>query len=307
MSIDKNLVDLSVNICGVEMKNPVTVASGTFGSGMEYGDFVDLNLLGAVTTKGVAITPWEGNPTPRIAETYGGMINAIGLQNPGMDTFIERDLRFLEKYDTKVIVNVCGHSTAEYVEAVERLSGEKRVDLLEINVSCPNVKEGGIAFGVDPKALYDITCEIKKKAGQPVIMKLSPNVTDIAEMARAAVSGGADALSLINTITGMKIDIRRRDFAVANRTGGLSGPAVKPVAVRMVYQVCKAVDVPVIGMGGITCAEDAIEFIMAGATAVSVGTANFNDPYTTVRVIDGIRDFMAEQGIKNLDKIRGCV
>ncbi|HBZ03734.1 MAG TPA: dihydroorotate dehydrogenase [Lachnospiraceae bacterium] len=300
-------VDMSVNFCGVSMKNPVTVASGTFGSGMEYKDFVDLNRLGAVTTKGVAITPWEGNPTPRIAEVYGGMINAIGLQNPGMDTFVKRDISFLKDYDTAVIVNVCGHSVSEYVEAVERLSDVSDVDLLEINVSCPNVKEGGIAFGVDPAALNGITKEIKKKAKQPVIMKLSPNVTDITEMARAAVDGGADALSLINTITGMKIDINRRTFAVANKTGGLSGPAVKPVAVRMVYQVANAVSVPIIGMGGISNAEDALEFIMAGATVVSVGTANFHNPNATVEIIDGIEAFMKKEGIRSLDEIRGCV
>ena len=300
-------VNTSVEIAGVVMKNPVTVASGTFGSGMEYGDFVDLSRLGAVTTKGVANVPWEGNPSPRIAETYGGMINAIGLQNPGIETFVERDLKFLSDYDTKVIVNVCGHSVPEYVDVVERLSDESGVDLLEINVSCPNVKEGGIAFGVDPKALNSITKEIKAKAKQPVIMKLSPNVTDIAEMAKAAVDGGADALSLINTITGMKIDIYRRTFAVANKTGGLSGPAVKPVAVRMVYQVAKAVNVPIIGMGGICTAEDALEFIMAGATAVSVGTANFNNPNATIEVIDGIEKFMREQGISSLDEIRGIL
>lgn len=300
-------VNTSVEIAGVVMKNPVTVASGTFGSGMEYGDFVDLSRLGAVTTKGVANVPWEGNPSPRIAETYGGMINAIGLQNPGIETFVERDLKFLSDYDTKVIVNVCGHSVPEYVDVVERLSDESGVDLLEINVSCPNVKEGGIAFGVDPKALNSITKEIKAKAKQPVIMKLSPNVTDIAEMARAAVDGGADALSLINTITGMKIDIYRRTFAVANKTGGLSGPAVKPVAVRMVYQVAKAVNVPIIGMGGICTAEDALEFIMAGATAVSVGTANFNNPNATIEVIDGIEKFMREQRISSLDEIRGIL
>ncbi|MCR5544247.1 MAG: dihydroorotate dehydrogenase [Eubacterium sp.] len=300
-------MDMSVNICGVVMKNPVTVASGTFGSGMEYSDFVDLSKLGAVTTKGVANVPWPGNPTPRVAETYGGMINAIGLQNPGIDTFIKRDLKFLKGYDTKVIVNVCGHGVPEYVEVVERLADEESVDLLEINVSCPNVKEGGIAFGVDPTALNQITKEIKAKAKQPVIMKLSPNVTDITEMARAAVDGGADALSLINTITGMKIDINRRTFAVANKTGGLSGPAVKPVAVRMVYQVAKAVDVPIIGMGGIATGEDAIEFIMAGATAVSVGTANFNNPSATIQVVDGIRKFMEDNNINSLDEIRGCV
>ncbi|MBP3719686.1 MAG: dihydroorotate dehydrogenase [Eubacterium sp.] len=300
-------MDTSVNICGVEMKNPVTVASGTFGSGMEYGEFVDLSRLGAVTTKGVAITPWEGNPTPRVAEVYGGMLNAIGLQNPGVDTFIDRDLKFLEKYDTKVIVNVCGHSIKEYEECVERLSDIESVDLLEINVSCPNVKEGGIAFGTKPESLNEITKALKAKAKKPLIMKLSPNVTDITEMARAAVDGGADALSLINTITGMKIDINRRTFALANKTGGLSGPAVRPVAVRMVYQVANAVDVPIIGMGGIRTAEDALEFIMAGATAVSVGTSNFNNPTATIEIIDGIEDFMRKNGINSLDEIRGCV
>ena len=302
------MIDTSIDICGVKMKNPVTVASGTFGSGMEYSDFVDIGRLGAVTTKGVAITPWEGNPTPRVAEVYGGMLNAIGLQNPGLDTFVERDLKFLRDFDTKVIVNVCGHSTEEYESCVERLSDNSDVDLMEINVSCPNVKEGGIAFGVDPKCLNEITKTLKKKAkDKPIIMKLSPNVTDIAEMARAAVDGGADALSLINTLTGMKIDIYRRTYALANRTGGMSGPAVKPIAVRMVNQVASAVTVPIIGMGGICTAEDAIEFIMAGATAVSVGTANFNNPHATVEVIEGIERFMKDQGIKSLDEIRGCV
>ncbi len=299
-------MDTSVKICGVEMKNPVTVASGTFGSGLEFSEFVDISKLGAVTTKGVANIPWQGNPTPRIAETYGGMMNAVGLQNPGIEEFIKTDLKFLKDKDTKVIVNVCGHSVKDYVEVVERLSDEN-VDLLEINVSCPNVKEGGIAFGVDPEALNSITKEIKAKAKQPVIMKLSPNVTDITEMAKAAVDGGADALSLINTLTGMKIDINRRCFAVANKTGGVSGPAIKPIAVRMVYQVCHAVDVPVIGMGGIATAEDAIEFIMAGATAVSIGTANFHDPYVTEKVIKGIEDFMEKNNIETLDEIRKCL
>lgn len=301
------MIDTSIEFCGVKMKNPITVASGTFGSGIEYSDFVDLNRLGAVTTKGVAITPWEGNATPRVAEVYGGMLNAIGLQNPGIDTFVSRDLPFLEKYDTKVIVNVCGHSEEEYVSCVEKLAECDNVDLLEINVSCPNVKEGGIAFGTDPKCLNNITKMIKAKAKQPVIMKLSPNVTDIAEMARAAVDGGADAVSLINTLTGMKIDINRRAFLLANKTGGMSGPAIHPIAVRMVYQVAQAVDVPILAMGGVTNAEDAIEFIMAGATAVAVGTANFANPNTTIEVIEGIEQFMEAQGIKSLDEIRGCV
>lgn len=299
-------MNLSVNIAGVEFKNPVTVASGTFGSGAEYGEFVDLNQLGAVTTKGVANVPWPGNPTPRIAETYGGMMNAIGLQNPGIDVFCQRDIPFLKQYDTRIIVNVCGKSEQDYVEVVERL-GDEKVDLLEINVSCPNVKEGGIAFGQDPKALEQITRAVKAKAKQPIIMKLSPNVTDITVMAKAAEAGGADALSLINTLTGMKIDINRRQFAVANKTAGVSGPAIKPIAVRMVYQVANAVKLPIIGMGGIRTYEDAIEFMMAGATMVSVGTANFNNPYTTVEVIDGMKLFMEEQGISDVNELIGCV
>lgn len=299
-------MNLSVNIAGVEFKNPVTVASGTFGSGTEYHEFVDLNKLGAVTTKGVANVPWPGNPTPRIAETYGGMMNAVGLQNPGIDVLCGRDIPFLKQFDTKIIVNVCGKSEQDYVEVVERL-GDEDVDLLEINVSCPNVKEGGIAFGQDPKALEQITKAVKAKAKQPIVMKLSPNVTDITVMAKAAEAGGADALSLINTLTGMKIDINRRQFAIANKTGGLSGPAIKPVAVRMVYQVANAVDLPIIGMGGICNYEDAIEFMMAGATMVSIGTANFHDPYTTIKVIDGMRKFMEEKGIEDINDIIGCV
>ena len=277
-------MNTKVSIAGVELKNPITVASGTFGSGMEYDEFVDLNLLGAVTTKGVANVPWPGNPTPRVAETYGGMMNAIGLQNPGIDTFVKRDIPFLKEKDTKIIVNVCGKSTEDYLDVVERL-GDEPVDLLEINVSCPNVKEGGIAFGQDPKALYDITKAIKAKAKQPIIMKLSPNVTDITEMAKAAEAAGSDALSLINTLTGMKIDIKRRAFAVANKTAGVSGPAIHPIAVRMVYQVANAVKLPIIGMGGVMNTEDALEMIMAGATAVAVGTANFHNPYATVEII----------------------
>lgn len=297
---------LSVDIAGVELKNPITVASGTFGSGMEYDEFVDLNKLGAVTTKGVANVPWPGNPTPRIAETYGGMMNAIGLQNPGIDTFLKRDIPFLREKDTRIIVNVCGKSKEDYIDVVERLSDEP-VDLLEINVSCPNVKEGGIAFGQNPDALYDITKAVKAKAKQPVIMKLSPNVTDITEMARAAEAGGADALSLINTLTGMKIDINRRTFAVANKTAGVSGPAIKPIAIRMVYQVANAVKLPIIGMGGCMCAEDALEFIMAGATAVAVGTANFNNPYATIEIIDGIQKYMEANHIEDIRELIGCV
>ena len=296
----------SVNLAGVELKNPVMTASGTFGSGTEYSEFVDLNRLGAVVTKGVANVPWPGNPTPRIAEVYGGMLNAIGLQNPGIDVFAKRDIPFLKQYDTKIIVNVCGKTTEDYIEVVERLADEP-VDLLEINISCPNVKEGGIAFGQDPKAVEAITREVKKHAKQPVIMKLSPNVTDITVMAKAAEAGGADVLSLINTLTGMKIDINRRAFAIANKTGGMSGPAVKPVAVRMVYQVANAVSLPIIGMGGIATAEDALEFIMAGATAVSVGTANFYNPYATVEIAEGIENFMKKQKVEDIRELIGCV
>ena len=283
------MMNTKVNLAGVELKNPVMTASGTFGSGAEYGEMVDLNRLGAVVTKGVANIPWPGNPTPRIAETYGGMINAIGLQNPGYEVFAKRDIPYLKQFDTKIIVNVCGKTMEDYIDVVEKLSDEP-VDMLEINISCPNVKEGGIAFGQDPKAVEAITREVKKYAKQPVIMKLSPNVTDITVMARAAEAGGADVLSLINTLTGMKIDIHKRTFAVANRTGGLSGPAIKPVAVRMVYQAANAVKLPIIGMGGIMNADDAIEFILAGATAVSVGTANFHNPYATVEIVKGIED-----------------
>ena len=297
------MADMSVNIAGVTLKNPVMTASGTFGSGMEYSEFVDLSRLGAVVTKGVANVPWPGNPTPRVAEIRSGMMNAIGLQNPGIDLFCKRDIPFLKQYDTKIIVNVCGHTTEEYCETVERLAQEP-VDMLEINISCPNVKCGGISFGQDPKAVEAITAEIKRHAAQPVIMKLSPNVTDITEIARAAEAGGADALSMINTLTGMKIDIHRQTFAIANKTGGVSGPAVHPIAVRMVYQTAQVVNIPIIGMGGVQNAEDAIEFLLAGATAVAVGTANFHNPMTTVEVIDGIADYMkAHQGEKVTDLI----
>ena len=299
-------MNTSVNLAGVTLKNPVMTASGTFGSGAEYSQFVDLNKLGAVVTKGVANVPWPGNPTPRIAEVYGGMLNAIGLQNPGIDVFMERDIPFLKQYDTKIIVNVCGKTTEDYCEVVEKLA-DTPVDMLEINISCPNVKEGGIAFGQNPKAVEEITKEIKKYAKQPVIMKLSPNVTDITETAKAAEAGGADVLSLINTLTGMKIDIERQTFAIANKTGGLSGPAVKPVAVRMVYQVANAVKIPIIGMGGICNAEDAMEFILAGATAVSVGTSNFHNPYTTVEVAAGIEDYMRRHKVEDINDLIGIV
>lgn len=299
-------MNTKVSIAGVEFKNPVMTASGTFGSGMEYGEFVDLNRLGAVVTKGVANVPWPGNPTPRIAEVYGGMLNAIGLQNPGIDFFIERDLPFLKQYDTRVIVNVCGKTVEEYLEVVERLA-DTDVDMLEINVSCPNVKEGAIAFGQKADALFAITSRVKRAARQPVIMKLSPNVTDITEMARAAEAAGADAISLINTLTGMKIDVERRQFVLANRTGGLSGPAIRPVAVRMVWQCANAVAIPIIGMGGIAMAEDALEFLMAGATAVAVGAMNFVNPYATIEVAEGIEAYLRRHGIEDIREIIGCV
>ena len=299
-------MNTSVTIAGVTFKNPVMTASGTFGSGMEYGDFVDLNRLGAVVTKGVANVPWPGNPTPRVAEVYGGMLNAIGLQNPGIDVFVKRDIPFLQQYDTKIIVNVCGKTVEDYLEVVEKLN-DSAADMLEINVSCPNVKEGAIAFGQKADCLFDITSKIKNVARKPIIMKLSPNVTDITEMAKAAEAAGADAISLINTITGMKIDIHKRTFALANRTGGMSGPAIKPVAVRMVYQASHAVKIPVIGMGGIATAEDAIEFLLAGATAVSVGAVNFMNPYATVEIIEGIEQYMTKYGVEDIQELIGAV
>ncbi|MCD8221006.1 MAG: dihydroorotate dehydrogenase [Clostridiales bacterium] len=295
-----------VTIAGVEWKNPVTTCSGTFGSGMEYGEFVDLNRLGAVTTKGVASVPWEGNPTPRIAEVSGGMMNAVGLQNPGVDVYIRRDIPFLRQFDTNIIINVCGHSEEEYFDCVEKLA-DQPVDMLEINISCPNVKAGGLSFGQDPKGVERITAGIKKRAKRPVIMKLTPNVTDITSIAKAAEAGGADAVSLINTLTAMKIDVHRRCFALANHTGGLSGPAVKPIAVRMVYQAAHAVRIPVIGMGGIMNAEDAIEFMMAGATAVAVGTANFSNPAVITEIIDGMEQFMRDNHVEDIRELIGCV
>lgn len=299
-------MNTKVKIAGIELKNPVMTASGTFGSGAEYSEFVDLNELGAVVTKGVANVAWQGNPTPRIAEIHSGMMNAIGLQNPGMEVFCERDLPYLQKFDTKVIVNVCGHAPEEYLAVVERLADEP-ADMLEINISCPNVNANFLAFGQDPKHVEELTGQIKKIAKQPVIMKLTPNVTDIAEIARAAEAGGADAVSLINTLTGMKIDINRRTFALANKTGGVSGPCVKPIAVRMVYQVAQAVKIPIIGMGGIQNAEDALEFIMAGATAVSIGTANFINPYATVETIRGIESYMEKNKIEDIRDLIGIV
>jgi dihydroorotate dehydrogenase (NAD+) catalytic subunit len=300
------VMNTSVNICGVELKNPVMTASGTFGSGREFSDFVDLSRLGAVVVKGVADKPWSGNPAPRIAEVYGGMLNSVGLQNPGVDYFIENDIPFLRQYDTKIIVNVCGHSIEEYTNVVSKLRGQD-VDLLELNISCPNVSEGGMAFGTDPVMVEKVVSEVKKVAEQPLIVKLSPNVTDITEIAVAAVNGGADALSLINTLTGMKIDIYKRKPVLYRKIGGMSGPAVKPVAVRMVYQVCKAVDVPVIGMGGISNAEDALEFIMAGATGVSIGTANFVNPRATIETVEGIEKYLKDNGIEDISEIRGII
>lgn len=299
-------MDMRVKIAGVEWNNPVTVASGTFGSGEEYSEFVDLNRLGAVTTKGVANVPWPGNPTPRVAEIHSGMMNAIGLQNPGIDVFCKRDIPFLRQYDTKIIVNVCGRSTEDYCEVVERLANED-VDMLEINISCPNVKEGGIAFGQNPKAAEEITRAVKKYAKQPVIMKLSPNVTSISEMAKAVEAGGADAISLINTLTGMKIDINRNTFALANKTGGVSGPAIHPIAVRMVYEAANAVNVPIIGMGGIETAEDAIEMLLVGASAVSVGTANFYNPNVTMEIVDGIARYMEQNHFASVQDMVGIV
>lgn len=295
-----------VNLAGVLLKNPIMTASGTFGSGQEYSEFVDLNKLGAVVTKGVANVPWPGNPTPRVAEVYGGILNAIGLQNPGIDVFVQRDIPFLTHYDTRIIVNVCGKTASDYIEVVERLA-EQPVDMLEINISCPNVKEGGIAFGQNAASVEEITKEVKKYAKQPVIMKLSPNVTDITEMAKAAEAGGADVISLINTLTGMKIDVNRRKFALANRTGGMSGPAVHPIAVRMVYQAAQAVNIPIIGMGGVQSTEDALELILAGATAVSVGTANFTNPAATIDIINGIQDYMENNGVEDINELIGAV
>ena len=300
------MTDIKVKIAGKEFKNPVTVASGTFGSGREYSEFIELSKLGAVTTKGVSSVPWEGNPTPRIAEVYGGMLNAIGLQNPGVDVFIERDLPFLEQQNTGIIVNICGKTIEDYIEVVERLS-ESSVDMFEINISCPNVKEGGIAFGQSPDLIKEITSTLKSRSKKPIIMKLSPNVTDITLMARAAQEAGADAISLINTITGMKIDIHKRKFVLANKTGGMSGPAIKPIALRMVYQAAQVVDIPIIAMGGITTAEDAIEFIMAGASMVSVGTANFYNPYASLEIVEGIEEYLQQNSISNIAEIRGIV
>jgi len=298
-------MDMRVTIGGVTMQNPVTTASGTFGSGREYSQFVDLNRLGAITVKGVSDKPWPGNPAPRVAETYSGMLNAVGLQNPGMEAFIADDIPFLRRYDTKIIVNICGHTPQEYCNVVERLATED-IDLLELNISCPNVSEGGITFGTNWKMVEQVVGDVKKRAKQPLIVKLTPNVTDIDVIARAAESAGADALSMINTLLGMKIDIHKRKPLLGNKTGGLSGPAVKPVAVRMIYQVAQSVKIPIIGMGGIANGDDAIEFILAGASMVAVGTANFANPYATTDTIDGIAAYMEKYNVRSVQELVGA-
>ena len=299
-------MDMKVNIAGVEWKNPVTVASGTFGSGEEFSEFVDLNRLGAVTTKGVANVPWPGNPTPRVAEVYGGMMNAIGLQNPGIDLFCKRDIPFLKKYDTKIIVNVCGHAPEEYLEVVERLADEP-IDMMEINISCPNVKEGGMAFGTSCASAAEVVKAVRRVYKKHLMVKLSPNVTNIQEIALAVESEGADSVSLINTLLGMAIDAKKRKPVLSTITGGLSGACVKPIALRMVWQVAKAVKIPVVGLGGIMCATDAIEFLLAGASAVQIGTANFIDPAITVKIIEGINDYLDENGCKSVKEIIGLI
>jgi dihydroorotate dehydrogenase (NAD+) catalytic subunit len=300
--MSNSTLDLSVSIAGVELDNPITTASGTF-SARESGEFYDINELGAMITKGVAPEPWEGNPTPRIAEAYGGMLNSVGLQNPGVDAFILDELPYLRTFRTKIIVNVVGKSVGEYRTVVEKLS-DTDVDMLEINISCPNIKEGGISFGADPKMAAEITREIKKSSGKPFIMKLTPNVTDITEIARAVESEGADGVSLINTLLGMRIDVRSRKPVLWNRMGGLSGAAIKPVAVRMVYQVRRAVKLPIIGLGGIMTGEDVAEFLMAGADAVSVGTAALIDPAAPVRIKRELMEFMNQYGYQNLQQIK---
>ncbi|KAB3530561.1 dihydroorotate dehydrogenase [Alkaliphilus serpentinus] len=296
--------DLSVNIAGVQLKNPVMTASGTFGSGREYGEYLDLNQLGAVVTKGVANIPWKGNDGVRVAEVYGGVLNSVGLQNPGIDEFIKKDIPFLRQYDTKIIVNIAGRTLEDYCQVVEALSHED-IDMLELNISCPNVKEGGVAFGTNPQMVHQVTSEVKRRAKQPLIVKLSPNVTDIVEIAKAAEAAGADALSLINTLLGMAIDIRKRKPILGNVVGGLSGPAIKPVALRMVYQVARSVKVPIIGMGGIMSGEDAVEFLLAGATGVAVGTANFVNPAATTSVIKGIEDYLIDQKESSVNNLIG--
>jgi dihydroorotate dehydrogenase (NAD+) catalytic subunit len=300
-------VDLRVSLAGLDMRNPVVTASGTFASGREYADFIDLSRLGAVVTKGVSLEPWAGNDSPRIAETASGMLNSIGLQNPGVDAFIARDLAWLAGRDVPVIVNVSGHSVAEYAAVAERLDGEAAVSALEVNISCPNVDAGGMAFGTDCASAAEVTAAVRAVTRKPLIVKLSPNVTDIAEIARAVEAAGADAVSLINTLLGMAIDAHTRRPRLARVVGGLSGPAIKPVALRMVWQVHRAVSVPIVGMGGIMTGEDAVEFMLAGATAVAVGTANFVDPRAALRVADGIAEYCRESGVERASDLIGAL
>ncbi len=297
--------DMTTDLGFVRLKNPVMTASGTFGSGEEYSEFLDISRLGAVVTKGVSDVPWDGNPSPRIAETPSGMLNAIGLENPGVDRFLAKDLPFLKKSGATIGVNVCGHTEEEYLNVVRKLTDDA-ISFLEINISCPNVKQGALAFGTDPAMVEKITREIKEATDKPVVMKLTPNVTDIKEIARAAEAGGADGISLINTITGMKIDINKRRFVLANKTGGLSGPAIHPVAVRMVYEASHAVKIPVIGMGGIEKWQDAVEMMLAGASAVAVGAANFYNPTATLEIIDGIENYLDDQGMDSVSEIVGA-
>jgi len=299
--------NLSVNLAGVNLKNPIVTASGTFGSGHEYSQFVDLNRLGGITVKGVSHEPWEGNPPHRVAETHGGMLNAIGLQNPGAKDFIAYDLPLLRKFDTKVIVNLCGRSLEDYIAVTEDFNGVEGVDLFELNISCPNIKAGGMAMGTDPSAAEAVTKAVAARANAPVIVKLSPNVTDIVSIAKACEAGGAAGISLINSVMGMKIDVRKKKPLLGNIFGGLSGPAIKPIALRMVYQVAKNVNLPILGMGGIMTGEDAIEFIMAGATAVAVGMANFVNPCATMDIVEGVRSYMDEENITDINQLRGII
>lgn len=298
--------DMSVKIAGVILKNPVITASGTFGYGKEHAEYVDLNQIGAITVKGTSMQEWKGNEVPRIAETYGGMLNSIGLQNPGIDKVIEEDIPFLRKYDTKIILNICGHTLQEYVDVAEK-ADKCDVDLIELNISCPNVEEGGMAFGSNPRITEKIVSIIKSRISKPLIVKLSPEVSDIVEIAKVAEASGADAVSLINTFRGMKVDIKKKKAILAKKIGGFSGPAIKPIAVRMVYEVCNAVHIPVIGIGGISGAEDALEFIMVGAEAIEIGTANLYNPFATVETVEGIERYMNDNHIACLEQIRGII
>lgn len=305
MSSQQKRPNLRVKLGGVTLKNPIMPASGTFGSGKEYEEYLDLNQLGMVVTKGVADVPWKGNATPRVAETYGGMLNSVGLQNPGIQHFIQEDIPFLETYDTKTMVNIAGRSIEEYVRVVTALKNQP-VDLLELNISCPNIKEGGVAFGTDVDMAYKVTKQVKAAAGQPLIVKLSPNVTDVVAVAKACEAAGADGISLINTLLGMKMDIKSRRPLLANTFGGLSGPAIKPVALRMVYQVAKEINIPIIGIGGISTWEDALEFILAGASAVQVGTANFRNPRVMIEIIEGLENYLSEENIDGIEELIGA-